>query len=247
MLQKERQMPFRKRQSQNKREYVTSQILESIQSGEFKAGDRLPSENSLAEMMGVSRPSVREALSALRLLGFIDTKDGYGTYVKSSIPVPDKFSYPEGMPAKFDSNFNIFEMLEARKVFEPAVARFALSMVTDEGIAKLEAVFQKMTEAASDPDYDRYHQENLKFHRTIAAAAKNNVMLNIIESINIVFVQSEMGAELRRRYLTDETYRWRSLETHRSILESIRQKDPDRLEKSFAEHFEQVDRQLIGM
>lgn len=240
-------MPFRKRESQNKCEYVTSQILESIQSGEFKAGDRLPSENKLAVMMGVSRPSVREALSALRLLGVIDTKDGYGTYVKSPIPTLDKFSYPEEMPAVFDSNSNIFEMLEARKVFEPAVAQFALSIISDEGVAKLEAVYQKMADAVNDPDFDRYHQENLKFHRAIAAAANNNVMLNIIESINIVFVQSEMGAELRRRYLTDEKYRWRSLETHRSILESIRQRDPDRLDKSFAEHFVQVDRQLIGM
>ncbi len=240
-------MPFKKRESQNKREYVTSQILESIQSGEFKAGDRLPSENSLAEMMGVSRPSVREALSALRLLGVIDTKDGYGTYVKSPIPTPDKFSYPEGMPAIFDNNSSIFEMLEARKVFESAVAQFALSIISDEGVAKLEAAYQQMADAANDPDFERYHQANLKFHRAIAAAANNKVMLNIIESINIVFVQSEMGAELRRRYLTDEKYRWRSLETHQSILESIRQRDPGRLEKSFAEHFEQVDRQLLGM
>ena len=240
-------MPFKKRKSQNKREFVTSQILESIQSGEFKANDRLPSENSLAEMMGVSRPSVREALSALRLLGVIDTKDGYGTYVKSQIPTPGKFTYPEGIPTIFDSNCSIFEMLEARKVFEPALARFALSMISNEGIPQLEAAFQEMADAANDPDYERYHQANLKFHRAIAAAANNNVMLNIIESINIVFVQSEMGAELRRRYLTDEKYRWRSLETHRSILESIRQRDPDRIEKSFAEHFEQVDRQLLGM
>ena len=240
-------MPFKKRESQNKREYVTSQILESIQSNEFKAGDRLPSENSLAEMMGVSRPSVREALSALRLLGVIDTKDGYGTYVKSQIPTLDKFSYPEGMPAVFDRNSSIFEMLEARKVFEPAVARFGLSLTSDEGVAEIEAAYQQMADAANDPDYERYHQENLKFHRAIAAAANNNVMLNIIESINIVFVKSEMGAELRRRYLTDEKYRWRSLESHRSILESIQQGDPDRLEKSFAEHFEQVDRQLLGM
>ena len=135
-------MAFKKRKSQNKREYVTSQILESIQSGEFKSGDRLPSENSLAEMMGVSRPSVREALSALRLLGVIDTKDGYGTYVKSPVPTLDKFSYPEGMPAIFDSNSSIFEMLEARKVFEPAVAQFALSIISDEGVAKLEAAYQ---------------------------------------------------------------------------------------------------------
>ena len=240
-------MPLQKREFQNKRQYVISQILESIRIGEFKTGDRLPPENKLADMMGVSRPSVREALSALRLLGIIDTKDGYGTYVKASTPNLDIFSPSEGMPAIFDSNSSIFEMLEARRVIEPAVACFGLSIISEEGFKKIETAYQKMAEAANDPDYEIYHQENLSFHRAIAAASNNVVMLNIIESINIVFVKSEMGAELRRRYLTDEKYRWRSLETHHLILESFRQRDPAQLRESFAKHFEQVDRQLLGV
>ncbi len=73
---------FKKLEYKKIREYVASQIMEAIRNGEFKVGDKLPSEQAMAESIGVSRPSIREALGALRIVGIIETVNGVGTVVK---------------------------------------------------------------------------------------------------------------------------------------------------------------------
>ena len=73
---------FKKLEHKKKREYVASQIMEAIRNGTFKVGDKLPSEQAMAESIGVSRPSIREALGALRIVGIIETINGVGTVVK---------------------------------------------------------------------------------------------------------------------------------------------------------------------
>ncbi len=65
--------PLKKLKYQKKREYVASQIIEAIRNGEFKLGDKLPSEQAMAKSLGVSRPSIREALGALRIVGIIES------------------------------------------------------------------------------------------------------------------------------------------------------------------------------
>ena len=240
-------MPFKKREFQNKREYVTSQILESIKIGEFKTGDRLPSENSLAEMMGVSRPSVREGLSALRLVGIIGTKDGSGTYIKSEVINLDNYGKLISSQSIFDDETNTFEILEARKVLEPAVGKFALANIEKKDLIVIRAHFRNMEEAVHSSDFVEYHAANNKFHYAIAAVTNNSTLINILKSLLNVFTESEFGAELRKRYLTDNNYIWKSLEHHRAILESLETNDADKLEKSFFEHYDHLENQLIGL
>ena len=108
---------FKKLEYKKIREYVASQIMEAIRNGEFKVGDKLPSEQAMAESIGVSRPSIREALCALRIVGIIETVNGVGTVVKK-----DKVEFlPKGGGAELSSILghegNTFEVLEARKYY----------------------------------------------------------------------------------------------------------------------------------
>ncbi len=240
-------MPFKKIQFKKKQEHVISEILEAIKSGEYKVGDKLPSEFNLSETFRVSRPSVREALSALRLVGVIGTKDGSGTYIRSNVFDLDNDGDLISTKSILDQDTNTFEILEARKIVEAAVGKFALVNIDRKNIAVIRAHLKKMEEAANDSDFLEYHAANKKFHYAIVAVTNNTPLINFIKSLLNVFTESDFGVELRRRYLTDENYIWRSLENHRAILESLETKDAGRLEKAFFEHYDHLEHQLLGL
>ncbi len=237
---------FKKLEHKKKREYVASQIIEAIRSGEFKVGDKLPSEQAMAESIGVSRPSIREALGALRIVGIIETINGVGTVVKK-----DKVEFLSERGGTELSSIlghegNIFEVLEARKVLEPAVAVYAIETMTDENLSRLEEILQCMAEAAKNKDYSEYHETNKRFHILIASSTQNSFLTRSVNSLLHLFTDSDFGAEMRRRYLTDGSYIVESLEVHRCILECLKKRDKSGLIKAFEDHDHQVQKQLIG-
>ncbi len=237
---------FKKMDFKSKRDYVISQILEAIRNGDFKIGDRLPSEQSLAESTGVSRPSVREALGALRIIGIIETVNGVGTVVKSS----NVDFFTERGTAKLSNilsfEANTFEALEARKVLEPAVALYAVETMTTENLTLLESLLLRLEKAAKDHDYAEFHEINNRFHLTIALSTQNSLLINTVNSLIHLFTESDYGAEMRRRYLTDPSYIVSALAVHRRIYECLAQSDKQALIKAFEDHNHQVEKQLLG-
>ena len=230
----------------SKRDYVVSQILEAIRNGDFKVGARLPPEQSLAESIGVSRPSIREALGALRIMGIIETVNGVGTVVKS-----DNVDFStEGGPAKYSNllsfEANTFEALEARKVLEPAVALYSIETMTKENLSLLESLLLRLEKAANDHDYAEFHEINKRFHLTIALSTQNSLLINTINSLIHLFTESDYGAEMRRRYLTDPSYIVSALAVHRRIYECLARSDKQALIKAFEDHNHQVEKQLLG-
>lgn len=237
---------FKKLAYQKKREYVASQIMEAIRNGEFKVGDKLPSEQAMAKNIGVSRPSIREALGALRIVGIIETINGVGTVVKK-----DKVEFiSDGGRTDLSSILghegNTFEVLEARKVLEPAVAAYATETITEENLTRLEKILQCMNKAAKNKDYSDYHESNNRFHVLIASSTQNSFLIRSVNSLLHLFTESDFGAEMRRRYLTDSSYMIESLEVHHRILECLKKRDKSGLIKAFEDHDRQVQRQLIG-
>ncbi len=220
--------------------------MEAIRSGEFKVGDKLPSEQAMAESIGVSRPSIREALGALRIVGIIETINGVGTVVKK-----DNVDFLSGgngteLSSILGHEGNTFEVLEARKVLEPAVAAYAVETMTQENLSHLEEILLQMTEAAEKKNFSKYHETNKHFHLLIASSTQNSFLTRSVNSLLHLFTESEFGAELRRRYLTDGSYIIESLEVHRLILDCLRERDKVGLIKAFEIHDRQVQKQLIG-
>jgi len=237
---------FKKMEYQKKREYVASQILKAIRNGKFKVGDKLPSEQAMAKSIGVSRPSVREALGALRIVGIIETINGVGTVVKRD--KVDFISDGDGIELSsiLGHEGNTFEVLEARKVLEPAVAVYATETITKENLSHLEEILQRMSDAAKNEDYSDYHESNNRFHILIASSTQNSFLIRSVNSLLQVFTDSDFGAEMRRRYLTDSSYMVESLEVHHRILECLKKHDKSGIVKAFEDHGRQVQRQLIG-
>lgn len=240
-------MSFRKLESKKKSEYVVEQILEATKEEIYKVGDKLPSEQALSEMMGVSRPALREALGALRLVGIIETKVGDGTYVKRVNLDINNAEFQFQIPSLLEQGENPFEALEARKIVEPAVAQLALSMMNEENVTKIRKAFQQMENAPEKRDFDSFHMANKKFHLSIVEATENSSLINYIRSLLNLFTNSEFGRELKRRYLTEETYLQKALEVHSSILENLQNGNAVKLQKAYVEHFDQMEKQLLGM
>ncbi|OEU54090.1 MAG: hypothetical protein BA862_10485 [Desulfobulbaceae bacterium S3730MH12] len=234
-------MAFKKLVSHNKSEYVYAQIIKEIKSGQYGLGDKLPSEMEIADQAGVSRASVREALSALRLIGVIETKKGNGTYVKSN-----KFAFETEDAAIFDHGANTFEILEARKVVEPVIAKLALEMIDKQHLEQIKVAIEAMEAEAGKNDFDSYHQANKRFHNAIAEATRNRSLINYVRSLQTVFIDSDFGAELRRRYLTEKAYVKDAIATHWEIYEAFVAGDEKLLDEAWKRHNEGVEKQLLG-
>ena len=157
-------------------EQVAATLEEQIRSGVLSPGDRLPSERDLAQTMGVSRATIREALGALQVAGLVETRQGAGSYV---VDVPSS-SPVVALPADASPS----ALLEARAIFEPAVASLAAGAeLLDPEIDRLLEVMAE-SEDPTDPEHrQRWSDADRAFHRQFAYATSNAVLIAIAEEV----------------------------------------------------------------
>ncbi len=110
---------------------IAERILSDIKSGEYSSGSKLPSERTIAEQIGVSRPSVREAISALQIVGIIESQPGDGNYITENLIIDDLSLRVKNILEESESPYDI---LQARKVVEIGSVRMAIREATDEDI-----------------------------------------------------------------------------------------------------------------
>jgi len=246
ILHPESKMVFKRLDNNNKQEYVVAQILEAIEAGEYRVGDKLPSEMDLCDQIGVSRSSIREALNALRLVGVIETRKGDGTFIASENWRKDSKKESFTVAEIFQHGANTFETLEARRVVEPAVAEFALEMMKEENLSKILDALQNMKKTASKKDSRRWHNENKKFHFAIVETTRNGPLIKYVKSLLDLFTKSDFGVELRKHYLTEEKYVKEAIEVHEAIYEGLKDRDEKKIRNAYSRHFNQVEQQLLG-
>jgi DNA-binding FadR family transcriptional regulator len=198
-------------------------IKEMIVSGELRPGDRLPREPDLAERLGLSRNSLREAVKALSLIRVLDVRQGDGTYVTSLDPalLLDALSFV----VDFHRDDTVLEFLEVRRILEPAATALAAQRMSDPDIAKLRVTLDELGAA---PAVDALVANDLEFHRQIAAGAGNGVLCSLIDSLSAPTARARIW-----RGLTQEGAVDRSREQHGAILEAISSRQPE-LARSWA-------------
>ncbi|MDJ1160177.1 FCD domain-containing protein [Chelatococcus sp. SYSU_G07232] len=168
-------MPFRMIEQQRLYQQVAEQILALIQSGEIKVGDRLPPERDLSKRLGVSRPTVREAMIALELAGIVEVRIGAGTTVVGA-PMGDKplarWLEPAG-PGPI-------ELVEARRMLEREVAAVAAAEAT---AAHLAAIAETLTKMRAAEDTEAHRAADRLFHTRIAEATGNAVVASLVDGL----------------------------------------------------------------
>lgn len=214
---------------------IADQIKELIAKGPFQVGDRLPAERELAVLLGVSRPSLREALIALDVQGNVEIRGGSGVYV---CPQPETRA-PKDTPELGESPR---ELMQARSAVESAVMILACAHGTKEQLKQLRAIVTRMrteTERNRAPlELDR------RFHMTLAEMSGNSVMARIIGEL-FDERHSPISAKLSSRY--ENTRTWKAaLKEHEAILRALESRDPIAAQAAMLSHLRASELRWVG-
>lgn len=210
---------------------IAEQIRSSILAGEFNPGEKLPPERELAELFGVSRPSVREALNILTSSGLVETYQGGGTLVRSL--VENSAAMPLTELIRIDGD-RALDVIEVRKGMESWTAWYAATRALPEDIRRIEAVIDGMRknleELQHSEDFDAH------FHMLVARATHNVVWSHMMQSI-FEAMQEFQRDVWRAVYLTEEDQRL-LFSHHLKIYEMIRDRDADGARGAMLEHLD---------
>ncbi|MFI6073504.1 FadR/GntR family transcriptional regulator [Actinoplanes sp. NPDC051343] len=200
-----------------------SKIKEMIVSGALRPGDRLPKEADLAERLGLSRNSLREAVKALSMIRVLDVRQGDGTYVTSLEPhlLLDLL----GFVVDFHTDDAVMHFLEVRRLLEPAATALAAQRMSADDVEKLQSV---LDELGSEPSIEALVANDLEFHRRIAAGAGNPVLSSLLDGISGPTTRARIW-----RGLTQQGAAERTREQHQAIVDAIAAGQPD-LARSWA-------------
>lgn len=200
---------------------VTDGAIEKIKgmivSGELRPGARLPKETELAERLGLSRNSLREAVKALSLIKVLDVRQGAGTYVTSL--EPNLLLEAMAFVVDFHQDDTVLHLLEVRRILEPAAAAMAAATMSEGDVAKLRSTLDELSEA---PTVEALVENDLKFHNLIATGSGNPVLCSVIEGLSGPTARARIW-----RGLTQEGAVRRTQEQHEAICEAIEARQPE--------------------
>jgi DNA-binding FadR family transcriptional regulator len=177
---------------------VISAIKTMILEGKLAPYQRLPSEKDLAEALGVSRPTVREAVRGLMTLNIIESRHGAGTYVTSL--EPELLAAPIDFLLRVDEG-GLAALTDARTVLESGIAELAATRATAENVAKFEAVAAEYAEAIDD--VQRCIELDLDFHRELAVAANSPILSSLVATLTALGLQSRANSARSGRMRTN--------------------------------------------
>ncbi|MDR3166135.1 MAG: FadR family transcriptional regulator [Synergistaceae bacterium] len=216
---------------ERKYQTVVDAIRGAISRGEFAYGEALPPERILIERFGVSRSSLREAFSVLELLGLIESHRGRGHFVRS----PHAFTGSEPVPLEGAS---VLELMEARRILDPAIASEAARKASPSDMTKIRRVLS-VTRACLD-DVTARAENDFEFHLTMAKATQNFIFVNIVRmEFNLIMATHKQiygNLEDKGAFVAE----------HEELYEAITMHDAERASGAASLHIDRIYRALIG-
>ncbi|WP_273128679.1 FadR/GntR family transcriptional regulator [Bacillus weihaiensis] len=203
---------------------IVSKIRKSLLEGSLKPGELLPSEIKLAEMFGVSRSSVRDALQILESTGVVSRRKRGGTTIRH-ITIEDMANIY--LPKS--ETETLMDLLETREVLEIAVVNLAAKRATEDDLEELEKLIAWMEEKPNQAA-----QADIAFHLTLARISQNQVMINIIKSLE------EIMNRLQEKTIYYPGRLQNIILEHRQIVKAIREKDSELAKDSMKSHLTHI-------
>ena len=223
-------MTFQTVTAQKLYQQVADQVAGLIRAGELRAGDRLPSERDLGKKLGVSRPTIREAMVALELSGLVDVKTGAGVFVR-----------PGPAAGLLDTGHSAFELLAARRLVEAETTALAARVATADDLARIDAAIEQQRadylEGGDGFDGDR------AFHLAVAQASCNMIYLRLVDD----FWGDMRGpifnrlCELSRKPVKTRT----NLADHARVRDCIARRDEAGAREAMVTHLKHVEASFI--
>lgn len=216
-------------------EKVSQQIQRMILDGLLKPGDKLPPERELAETFQVSRSSLRDAIRTLELIGLVEPRQGEGTVVRDLSA--DSLINPLAT-LLLQKRELVSELLDLRRMIEPPLAGRASVRATPEELTYLEDILRRQKEKVDKGELAI--EEDSEFHYAIAEAARNSVVLKVVD----VFM--DLMRESRARSLQVEGRLQKSFAGHRRILDAIQRRSARAAEAAMRRHIQEIEAIVMG-
>ncbi len=213
-------------------EQVTERLMEYIAAQQLKAGDLLPSETSLGNSFGVSRPVIREALKNLEGKGILEIVNGKGAIIRPIDSIPLRMFFQRAMQME---QHPILELMEVRRGLEVQAAELAARRRTERDLQAMRRIVHLMRENLDN--LDAFTQLDVEFHLQVASASHNAILVYLVESIRDA-LRNTISAGLKSRgpALKVEAIQ----RTHESLLETLENSDPQAAMQAMLMHFDEA-------
>lgn len=214
-------------------EQIVRQLAGLVRRGELQPGDRLPAERALAEQLGVGRPTLREALRALQLLGVLDIRHGGGVFVSEL--QPDTLLGPLHSFLSLERH-DVGTVLEARRIIEGAVLAFVARVIDEPSLAKLDKnleAFQALVDSVDGEQVagDRINKLAEEFRTIVAESVGNPILNRAVTSLDILSTAT-------RYRMTERGSLQQLLVNHRRIVAALAAHEPDAARQALEAHID---------
>lgn len=223
-------MVFQQIRPQKGSEIVLQHIKAQIEGGTYAPGSKLPTVVDLATSFQVGRSTIREALSGLKAMGWVDIRHGGGTYVVNPLPTETT--------GLFDHSDSLQEVQEVRRFIEVGCATLAASRRTEQHLAVLREILHDMEHSLGNEEASE--QADIRFHMEIAKASQNSLFIGMMESLT-ERLQMSMKASRRLWFFAERASAEQLLQEHRDIVEAIDAKNEQLAAERMSQHIAKVD------
>lgn len=217
-------------------EIITDELRRIIEAGLIKPGEKLDTIDQLAAQFRVGRSTVREALSQLKALGLVESRQGGGTYVKKPGLEPQAV-----LDSLQTSNAELTEVLQVRKILEVGAAELAAKHRTEDDVEELGKIVEQMRDAVGNEEISQIYDTN--FHLAIAKASGNKMLETMMTHIPTAIYRTIQDSRKLWLYSGKDTA-GKLFEEHRKLFEAIRDGDPKAAAATMAKHLAQVESAL---
>lgn len=218
-------------------EKIADHIKQQILDGKLKPGEKLPSDKELCQLYSVGRSTIREALSALKIMGLIESRQGEGStvckIVQDDVGIPD-FS------GLLLSDKTILELMEARKSLELSNVELAARNRKNNDLKKFQDILNQME--LNVLNKEESEKEDMFFHHIIAQATQNSIMVKLLDTIS---EQMEKAMrEIRKVGFSNPSTSNILLEEHKNIYQAILEQNVVKAQKCMKDHLERFETEL---
>ena len=233
-------MPFQKVEAEKLSSAVVRQIESLILRGLLRPGERLPAERDLAVRLGVSRPSLRDALATLQEQGLLSARAGSGIYVADVLGSAFSPALIRLFRAHDDA---VFDYITFRRDIESLAAERAARLGSDADLQVVQSVYDRMRAGQAKPDPKQDAKLDAQFHMAILEASHNVVMLHMMRSM---FELLQEGVFYNRQVMfRQQTTQRELLEQHGAINTALQARDPDAAAAAVRRHMNFVKQALL--
>ena len=218
------------------KELIASQIEEAILEKKYLPGSKLPSENELCKMFGVSRTSVREAIQILQAHGLVEIEKGRGIFVKNISSDSVSNNILKFLEHRFEGDY-YFDLIHARQIIEPGIAYLAALNRTEEDLERLEKDIVDIK--SNDGDPIKHGEYDMAFHMHLARASQNKLLPLLLKPIH------KLMPSVKSKILMDvDDAKESAVIWHTKIFNKIKNQDPDGAKRAMSAHLEIAEKHI---